>query len=250
MALTKEEKIANLEKGRQTAKRNREEKQRILAAQAEERTGARPAPVEIEVEAEPEVEPDEALLDAPVGELEVEDEPEAVDAVAEERAARRARMLAETDAETAALFTDDELEKIEREEREKALADRKKQAMRNIRATAQHLARVENDLIPADTLRSDADWKRLNEPVTFRVDLPGDGAGHRGQNGVRLDGVLYQHGRVYTRPRAVFEAVREIMYRARINELRFRTLDQHKPGNSATEILALSAPQYEVANVH
>ncbi len=168
--------------------------------------------------------------------------------IAEEAAARRQRLLGDLDPETAALYTDAELAEIEREENEKALAARKKQGLQDIRATARQLARVENDLIPADTLRSEAEVKRLSEPVKFRVMLPGDGAGHRGRNGFRVDGYLFQVGREYTRSRAVFESLLSNHWRAWLNEVTFKTLDQHKAGNSAVEILNQTLPRFEVAN--
>lgn len=186
----------------------------------------------------------------------VADEPELYDEIVQlpdaiptdEAAARRQRLVGDLDPETAALYTDAELAEIEREENEKALAARKKQGLQDIRATARQLARVENDLIPADTLRSEAEVKRLAEPVKFRIMLPGDGAGHRGRNGFRVDGFLYQVGRTYVRPRAVFESLQSNHWRAWLNEVTFKTLDQHKAGNSAVEILGQTLPRFEVAD--
>lgn len=166
----------------------------------------------------------------------------------DEAADRRKRLLGDLDPETAALYTDQELADIEAEENEKALAARKKQGLQDIRAVARQHARIENDLIPADTLRSEAEVKRLAEPVTFRVSLPGDGAGHHGQNGFRIDGFLYQAGRTYVRPRAVFESLLSNHWRAWLSEIQFKTLDQHKAGNSAVEILNQTLPRFEIAN--
>ncbi len=192
---------------------------------------------------------DEALLrEATIDEMIDEAEAVADHPVPDEAAARRQRLLGDLDPETAALYTDAELAEIEREENEKALAARKKQGLQDIRATARQLARIENDLIPADTLRSEAEVKRLAEPVTFRVMLPGDGAGHRGRNGFRVDGFLYQVGRTYVRPRAVFESLLSNHWRAWLNEVTFKTLDQHKAGNSAVEILNQTLPRFEIAN--
>ncbi len=117
-----------------------------------------------------------------------------------------------------------------------------------MRAVARQHAQVEHDLIAPSVLRSEEDRRRLAEPVTFKVMLPGDGAGHRGQNGFRVDGFLYQAGRTYTRSRAVFESLQANHYRAWHSELQFRLLDQHKPGGSATERLAETIPRFEVAN--
>lgn len=162
--------------------------------------------------------------------------------------ARRQRLLGDVDAETAALFTDDELERIEREEGEKAAAERKKQALSDVRASARQRARVEQDLIAPSVLRSEAEQKRLSEQVTFRVRLPGDGAGHHGRNGFRVDGRLFQVGGTYTEPRVVYESLLSNHYRAWLSEVQFKTLDQHKPGGSAIEILAETIPQLEIAH--
>lgn len=161
-------------------------------------------------------------------------------------AERRKRLLGDLDPETAALFTDEDLEKIETEERAKARAEKRKQALADVRATAQQMARIEQDLIAPSVLRSDEDRRRLAEPVTFRVRLPGNGAGHHGQNGLRVDGFLYQDGRTYTRPRAIFESLQANHFRAWLSEMQFRLLDQHKPGGSAIERLAETLPQFEV----
>jgi hypothetical protein len=162
-------------------------------------------------------------------------------------AARRLRLLEGIDPEIADLITDAELDEIEAEERAKAEAERKKQALGTVRAQMRQRARVENDLIAADVLRTDAEKKRLRELVKFRVMLPNDGAGHRGQNGFRVDGRLYQHGHTYTEPRAVFEALQANHYRAWLNEVQFKTLDQHKPGQSAKEVLGHQIPAFEIA---
>lgn len=165
-----------------------------------------------------------------------------------EAAARRQRLLGDLDPETAALFTDDELENIEREERAKASEEQKKQAMADVRAVARQRARIEHDLISPSVLRSEADQKRLAEPVTFRVTLPGDGAGHHGRNGLLVDGFLYQAGQPYVRPRAIFESLQANTYFAWRNEVQFKTLDQHKPGGSAIEVLSRTMPQFEIAH--
>ncbi len=164
----------------------------------------------------------------------------------DEAARRRQRLVGDLDPETAALFTDDELAKIEKEERVKASEEQRKLALADVRAAARQIARVEHDLIHPSVLRSESDQKRLAEPVRFRVRLPGDGAGHHGRNGLRVDGFLYQQGQTYERPRAIFESLQANHYLTWKNEIQFKTLDQHKLGNSATEVLAASMPQFEV----
>ncbi len=161
---------------------------------------------------------------------------------------RRERLLEGIDPEIAKLITDAELDQIEEEEREKAEAERKKKALGLVRDSLRQKARLENDLIDASVLLTAAEKKRLAEPVTFKVQVPGDGAGHHGQAGFRVDGFLYQNGRTYTRPRAVFDSLQANHYRTHLNEIEFRTLDQHKQGNSAREVLARTIPQFEVTH--
>jgi hypothetical protein len=95
-------------------------------------------------------------------------------------------------------------------------------------------------------LLSEEEQRRRAEPVTFRVRLPGDGAGHFGRNGFRVDGRTYQVGGTYTAPRVVYESMLSTHYRAWLNEIQFKTLDQHKPGGSAVEVLSQTLPQFEV----
>lgn len=169
-----------------------------------------------------------------------------VSVAAEAAAERRQRLLGDIDPETAALFSDEELEKIEREERERAAAEQKKQALADVRGVARQRARVEHDLISPSVLRSEADQRRLAEMVTFKITLPGDGAGHNGQNGFRVDGRLYQAGRTYTEPRIVFESLMANHYRTWLNEIEFSTMNQQKPGGSAREVLSRTRPQFEI----
>ena len=159
---------------------------------------------------------------------------------------RRERLLQGIDPSVADLISDEELDEIEAEERAAAEATRKERALKDVRASLRQRARIENDLISADTLRTQAERKRLAEEVTFRVNLPGSGAGHAAQHGFRVDGVVYQDGFVYTRPRAVYESLLGMHYRAHRNEIEFRTLDQQKPGMSAIEVLQSHLPQFEV----
>lgn len=174
---------------------------------------------------------DEALLQAPV---------EAVDE--DVRAERRRRLLADVPAETAALITDEELEKIDREETERALAEQKKQALADVRSIARQYARIEHDLVPADVMRSEEERKRLAEKVRIRVDLPEGG----GALGFRIDGRLLRNGQEYTVTRAEFESLNYSFFRAHLSEVQFSTLDQHKRGNSANEVLSRRRPQLEV----
>jgi hypothetical protein len=183
-------------------------------------------------EAQPPINPDdeENAVTEPENEAATVGEPDAVDT---ERAERRVRLLAGIPADVAALITDEELDKIEREERAKAETERKKLALKMVREELSQRARVEQNLIPASVLRSEEEQRRLGESVRFRIGVPEEGAGHRGQAGFRVDGFHYQNGQIYERPRAVFESLQANNYRTHLNELTFSTLDQHKKGGPA-----------------
>jgi hypothetical protein len=158
----------------------------------------------------------------------------------------RSRTLEGIDPEIAALFTDEELAATEAEENAKAAAERKKKAFADIRANLRQKAMVKENLIAASVLRSEAEKKRLAELVSFRIDMPGNGAGHNGRNGIRIDGFLYAQGQVYTRPRAVFETLQSIFYKAWLQELTFSQLNQNQRGMSPQEVLARQIPRFEV----
>ncbi len=160
---------------------------------------------------------------------------------------RRLRLLEGIDPAIADLISDAELDDIEAEERGKAEAERKKRALASVRESLRQKARVENDLIAADVLLSDEEKRRRAEPVTFKIDLPDEGSGHRGRNGMRVDGFLYQQGQTYTRPRAVAESLRSNHYQTWMSEIRFSTLNQSKRGKTAVEIAGHLIPPFEVA---
>lgn len=226
--LTEEQKAARraaLAKGRKTAAANREiARAAINSATAKAVAALEAAPPTLPVDAVAEVaEPEVAVSD------------------------RRERLLQGIDPDIAKLITDSELDMIELQEREKAEAERKKNALATVRETLRTRARIENDLIAADVLRSDEEKKRLAEKVTFRIVVPNDGSGHRGRSGIKVDNRLFEQGRVYTETRAVFESLQYMHYRAWLNEVEFRTLDQHKPGQSAKETLGHTIPRFEIA---
>lgn len=180
-----------------------------------------------------------------------EAEPEAAEIVEpspDPLAELRARYLSGLAPEIAELINDDELKKIIAEEEEKARNEKKKRALQAIRNQAQLEARVDNDLIPADQIRSEAEKRFLSQPVTFRVNMPKDVADSRG---FRIDGFLYENNQVYTRPRHVFQSLLEMHYRVHVNNIEFRTLDQAKMVRSrymqpARIILSQSPPPFEV----
>ena len=205
----------NLKKAREAAKAKRE----AARTEADAALLAEPAP------------PDDGTYPEP--------DPEA------EKLERRRRLLGDNP-ESWDLVSDEELEEIERAAAAEAKEKQRKQVLADAKAAARHHAAVEYDLISADTLRSDAERARLAEPRTFTINLPGDGAGHKGRSGIRVDGFLYENGRTYTRSTAVFESLRSIHYNVHLQEVMFRTLDQHKPGNSAVEVLSRTMPSFEV----
>lgn len=167
--------------------------------------------------------------------------------VDETAAARRERMLSGFDPDVAALFTDADLAKIESEERQRVAADRKKLALADIRQRVRLEEQVATGLVPASVLRDEAEEARLTETVRIRINLPGAGAGHRGQNGFRVNGRLYQQGMTYDVPRAVYDSLLEMHFRAHFNEIRVATMNQQLPGNSALEIAGRVMPRLEVA---
>lgn len=224
---------AQLARGRETAKANRAAKAQQVARGSDEELLRRPMPTAPIAEEDDTVEVER-----------IEGDEIAIEALE----ARRARLLEGVDPAIADLISDDELDQIEEEERIKAEAERKKLALQTVRESLRQKARVENDLIASSVLLSEAEKKRRNEPVTFRVNLPMDGAGDpaKSAHGLKVDHFRYQQGQTYTRPRAVFESLQEAHYRIHLQEIAFKTLDQHKRGNSAPEIIARNPPPFEV----
>lgn len=164
---------------------------------------------------------------------------------AEAAAERRRRLLGDISAADAALFTDEDLLKIEQAADAKAKKARKANALRDVEAAALMYANVGEGVLPQSVLRDDSELKRMNEDVTFRIIVPLGGAG-AGRVGIRINQFLYEYGRTYTRPRHVFESLHEIIYRSNLQEVRFRTLGQDEPGQSPVEVLGRTMPQIEV----
>ena len=162
--------------------------------------------------------------------------------LAEIRDERRSRLTGDLPPDLAALITDDELEKIEREEIAKAIASKTKQALAEVRALASAEARIEHGLVPADVLRSEAEKSRLAEKIMVRTNLPRGG----GAPGIRVDGRLFRHGQVYHVTIAEFESMHPTVYRMWFDEIRFRTLDQNERGRSAIDQISANPPQFAV----
>lgn len=164
-----------------------------------------------------------------------------------ETAERRQRMLAGFDPEIAKLFSDEDLAKIEAEEKRKVAEDRRKLAIDDLRQRARLEAQIESGLVPAARLRDEAEQARLDETVRIRVNLPGGGAGHRDRHGFRINGRIFQQGQVYEVTRAEYDSLNEAHYRIHLNEIRFATMNQDQPGNSAPEIAGRVMPRLEIA---
>lgn len=195
-----------------------------------------------QAEREAAAEPDVPPVVEPDAETETEgfDEPEAIaEPVADDMGELRAQLLQGIDPEIAALISDDELMEIKAQEEKRAADEKKKQALADVRAAMKQRARVGHNLIPASQLRSEAEAARLNESVTFRVNLPRGG----GAKGFRVDGKLYQNGLVYTESRAVFESLREMHARAHIEEIQFLTLNQPEIQREIGGVANMSAAQ-------
>jgi hypothetical protein len=158
------------------------------------------------------------------------------------RSERRSRLTGDLPADLAVLITDEELEKIEREETDRAIAAKKKQALADVRALASAEARIEHGLIPADVLRTEAEKSRLAEKIKVRINLPRGG----GALGLRIDGRLFRNGLTYTVSRAEYESMHYTVYKTWLDEIRFRTLDQNERGRSAIDQMTASPPQFEV----
>lgn len=146
--------------------------------------------------------------------------------VADEPQVDRDSLLAGLSDETRALLSDEDIDEILADERRRAAEEQKKEARTKAREEIRHRMRVEHGLLSAETLRSRAENERLKSKVRIRFELPGDGAGHQGANGIRIDGRLYAVRTWHTVSVAEYESIREMHYNAWINETQFKTLDQ------------------------
>ncbi len=206
-------------------------------ARAKERKRAERRAAEVSPAREmPEPDPDQLPFEeAPDG------DPPPSDPVRDER---RERLLSGIPAEIAALISDQELDEIEREERLKAEAERKEQALTTVRKSLRNRARVDNDLVDPSVIRSAEDRKRLARKVDFRFELP---EGGDTLDGFRIDGHVFQN-RVWHRnyPMAVVESLRANFYRTHLSEVQFSQMNQNKPGRRADQLLARNPPLFEV----
>ena len=148
-----------------------------------------------------------------------EDEPEVPVAVLPETPFERFMRL--LDPETRELLDEDDLRAIFDEQQAKAHAEKKAAAKKAAAASALQHARIEAGII-APASAADLEWeRRMDEPVTFTVDLP-----DIGDIGLRIDQKIYLHGVTYTVPRRMWDSMRSTMYQAQQAELLFEGKDK------------------------
>lgn len=130
--------------------------------------------------------------------------------------------LARVDADTRDLLSEDELRTIFEEQQKRARDEKKALVKKRLVEQALHVAKVHEGLLP-QSAKDEADrQRRMNELVTFQVELPPTGEnGEIGDIGIRIDQRIYLHGWTYTVTRAEFDSLRDIMYRAGEAELMF-----------------------------
>lgn len=203
--LTEEQKVVRREalaRGRATAAANRKAAAEAAAAaeEAEHFPPPQPAPGGI-------VEPVES---PPM------DEPQ------EDRDPAFSRFLAGLDDDTREMFSIDEIAEIYAQQKLKADAEKKAARKKALTEKALHGARIDAGLVPTSSRDESERQGRMAEMVTWRVDLPDEGAGVHGQKGIYIDQMIYVDGVTYTTPRAVFETCRDIMYRSWQHESQFQ----------------------------
>jgi hypothetical protein len=126
------------------------------------------------------------------------------------------RYLSGLDAETRELLGEDELRRIYAENEKKALEEKRTARRQVARERALQHAKIEAGLMPVTAIEHQKWLDRMNEKVSFVVDLP-----EFSDVGLRIDGIIYLHGFRYTVTRAQYESFRDIIYRARQAELDF-----------------------------
>ena len=157
-----------------------------------------------------------------------------------------------TDPELRDEITDAELRAMDARISKKARDERRKAALESLEDELLHRARVDENLLNANTLRTMEEKARLAEMVRVRFTLPGDGAGHRGPNGFRVDGRIWENGQWNIMTVAEMESLRETHYLAHVAEIQFATLDQARKaglgmytraqGTTAARVLMARSP--------
>jgi hypothetical protein len=123
-------------------------------------------------------------------------------------------------------ITDEELRAMDARITKKAHDERRKAAMAAFEDEMLHRARVDEGLKDPKTLRTMDENARLASKVRVRFVLPGDGSGHQGPNGFRIDGRIIENGQWVEMTMAEYESRREEHYAAHLAEVQFSTLDQ------------------------
>lgn len=207
-------KLAQLAKGRETAKRNRE----AAAAAAK----VAPAPENLksaEPEAEEEYYPPPVIAEGGMAVEEPEGDPEPVETTPFQR------WVLSLDSETRDLLDDSDLVEIWTAQQEKAKAERKAAVKKAASASALQTARIAEGVTSPASAEEIA-WKaRMAEPVDFVIEMPHVGEGVA-DIGMRIDQKIYLEGVRYTLPRAQYDSMRYNLWLARQNELLFEGRDR------------------------
>ncbi len=207
MALTPEQlearKIA-LARGRETAAANRKAK-----------AAAEPAPVAMPAIEHEGINPESGPVAIPTEEGNAAGHSESADGFE--------RFLAAQDDETRSVLSDMELRLIYEIEVKRA-ADERKNILKKAAATkALRHARTTAGLIPAEAVAAAALRDRLNQKVTWTVNMPEAGnSGMLIDEGMRIDGRLLYHGQEVVGTMAEYESYRDIEWRAHQHELDFQ----------------------------
>ena len=130
--------------------------------------------------------------------------------------------LDRVDDATRKLLSDVELRSIFDEQQRRAREERKAAARKRLMEDALHVAKVTEGLLPQAAQDEAQRRRRMNELVTFTVELPPTGEnGEIGDIGIRFDQRIFLHGYTYTVTRGEYDSMREVMYRAAEGELMF-----------------------------
>lgn len=211
MALTPEERAANLAKGRETAAANRAEAR--AAAERELKVRLEPAvamPPIVHEDAAPTaaiVEPDDDGRDD--GDTESADDFE--------------RFLAAQDDDIRELLSVVELRVIFEAETKRAQDERKAAAKKTATTRAQRHAKATAGLLPAAAIAAAELRDRLSQKVKWTVNMPEAGnSGMLIDEGIRIDGKLLYHGQEVTGTLAEYDSYRSIEWAAHQGELDFQ----------------------------
>lgn len=103
--------------------------------------------------------------------------------------------------------------------------ERRKELRKAAAAKALHHAKANAGLMPKEKLEQLAWQERMNQKVRFRVMLPflaGADSGRIGDEGLRIDGKMFQHGQEAEMTMGEYLSVREMIWRLGQHELDFK----------------------------